>query len=137
MQLFHASCVAVDGNGLLILGASGAGKSALALQLMGLGAALVADDQTELRVVAGQLVASAPARLSGIIEARGVGLLRSPPVPFAPVRLVVDLSQHETERLPPSRKVAILGVACDLVHAAQAAHFPVALLCWLRNGRFA
>ena len=37
-SLVHASCVAVDGKGLLILGPSGAGKSALALALIAMGA---------------------------------------------------------------------------------------------------
>ena len=43
----HASCIAVHGRGVLILGPSGAGKSSLALQLMALGADLVADDMIE------------------------------------------------------------------------------------------
>jgi len=43
----HASCVAVDGKGLLITGASGSGKSALALQLMAFGAHLIADDRVK------------------------------------------------------------------------------------------
>jgi HPr kinase/phosphorylase len=40
----HASAVSLDGNGVLICGASGTGKSTLALQLMALGAELIADD---------------------------------------------------------------------------------------------
>ena len=44
----HASCVALAGKGVLILGDSGAGKSDLALRLMDDGARLVADDRTEL-----------------------------------------------------------------------------------------
>ena len=47
-QILNASCVAWQGRGALILGRSGAGKSALALQLMALGADLVSDDRTEL-----------------------------------------------------------------------------------------
>ncbi|PIY73077.1 MAG: serine kinase, partial [Rhodobacterales bacterium CG_4_10_14_0_8_um_filter_70_9] len=78
----HASCVAwaVAGKarGLLILGASGAGKSALALELIALGAALVADDQVALRRVGEAVVAAPPPPLAGLIEARGLGLLRMP-----------------------------------------------------------
>ncbi|MDX5349528.1 MAG: serine kinase, partial [Paracoccaceae bacterium] len=44
-QIVHATSVAVDGRGLLILGPSGAGKSSLALRLIALGARLVADDR--------------------------------------------------------------------------------------------
>ena len=47
-MILHATCVAVDGRGLLILGPSGSGKSALALQLIALGAQLVADDRTRV-----------------------------------------------------------------------------------------
>ena len=46
--IVHASCVARDGRAVLIRGASGSGKSGLALQLMALGAGLVADDRTRL-----------------------------------------------------------------------------------------
>ncbi|MDA3887407.1 MAG: serine kinase, partial [Allgaiera sp.] len=59
-SILHASCVALDGRGVLILGPSGAGKSGLALQLMALGARLVADDRTRLNPRAGRLIARAP-----------------------------------------------------------------------------
>ena len=48
--ILHGSCVAVEGRGVLIVGPSGAGKSSLALALMALGAELVADDRTEVRL---------------------------------------------------------------------------------------
>ena len=74
----HASAVALDPlRGVLIKGGSGAGKSTLALQLMALGAHLVADDRVDLSVETGHLVARAPASIAGRIEARGVGLLRA------------------------------------------------------------
>lgn len=57
--ILHASCVALDGRGLLILGPSGSGKSALALELMALGADLVADDRTEIEGQGPDLVAAA------------------------------------------------------------------------------
>ena len=66
----HASCVAVQGRGVLIRGASGAGKSALALQLMALGAKLVADDQTILTRKDGAIFASCSPRLRGMIDGR-------------------------------------------------------------------
>ena len=44
MTQMHATTVALRGRGLLILGPSGSGKSTLALQLMAVGARLVADD---------------------------------------------------------------------------------------------
>ena len=136
-SLVHASCVAVDGKGLLILGPSGAGKSALALALIALGADLVADDQTMLLVEDGALIARCPAPLVGLIEARGVGLLSVPSVAAARVVLVADLGQREDERLPPLRKVTILGCSLNLLWHADSSHFPAALLLYLRHKRWA
>jgi HPr kinase/phosphorylase len=127
----------VDGRGLLILGPSGSGKSALALQLIALGAQLVADDRVELRREADALVARCPVPLSGLIEARGVGLLRSPPVAQAPVVLAADLAAGEAERLPQAHGIVFLGVAVDLVRLPLNAHLPAALLVYLRGGRAA
>jgi len=131
----HASCVAAAGRGVLILGPSGSGKSGLALQLMALGAALVADDRTEIGLADGTVIARCPHRLSGLIEARGIGLLRAPALAEVPVRLVVDLGHPESDRLPPQRSVIPLGATLDLVLASRSDHFPAAVLCYLRHGR--
>jgi HPr kinase/phosphorylase len=134
-KVLHATCVAAGGRGLLILGASGAGKSALALQLIALGADLVADDRTEVWADAGQLIARSPGPIRGQIEARGVGILRAPPLAEAPVALVADLGRDEDERLPPERMITILGCRISLVLQARNAHFPAALMLYLRHGR--
>ena len=135
-ETLHATCVAVDGRGLLILGPSGAGKSALALGLLSRGAALVSDDLTRLDVVDGTLQASCPnPDLQGLIEARGVGILRAASVPQAGIALVVDQGQTETDRLPPRRTVTILGIPVSLVLHVQNDHFPDALMLYLRHGR--
>ena len=134
-KILHATCIAVAGRGLLILGPSGSGKSSLALRLLSLGAALVADDRTEVAVTGGRLVARCPAPITGLIEARGVGILRAPMIAEAEVALVADLGQAEDQRLPPARKVTILGCDIDLVLQVQNDHFPDALMLYLRNGR--
>ena len=136
-QIFHASCVAWQGHGALILGQSGAGKSALALQLMALGADLVSDDRTELLAEADALTARAPATIQGLIEARGVGLMRVPFVPKAEIALVIDLDQPEPNRLPPQREITLLGISRPLVLAVPQPHFPAAILCYLKGSRFA
>ena len=132
-QIFHASCVAWQGRGALILGQSGAGKSALALQLMAFGADLVSELLTE----ADALTARAPATIQGLIEARGVGLMRVPFVPQAEIALVIDLDQPEPNRLPPQREITLLGISRPLVLAVPQPHFPAAILCYLRGSRFA
>ena len=133
----HASCVAVEGKGLLILGPSGSGKSGLALNLIALGAQLVADDRVDLVVEGSALVARCPAPLRGLIEARGVGLLRCDAIPKAKVGLAVDLGTPEPARLPESHTIVLLDRRIDLVHLPSNAHFPAALLLYLRGGRVA
>jgi len=131
----HASCVAVEGRGVLIIGASGTGKSALALQLIAYGANLIADDQTQITLQHQQLIATCPPQLSGMIEARGVGLLHSTPCASAMISLVVDLDQTETQRLPPKRITSLLGVSLPLVLGAESNHFPASVLCYLKGAR--
>ncbi|MDF0600809.1 HPr kinase/phosphatase C-terminal domain-containing protein [Psychromarinibacter sp. C21-152] len=133
-MLIHASCVALDGRAVLIRGAAGSGKSGLALQLMALGAALVADDRTEITLHDGWPVAACPAAIRGRIEARGLGLLAADPAPPAVVRLVVDLDRVETDRLPPERHTDLLGVPLPLFHKVESLHFAPAILQYLRAG---
>lgn len=122
-------------RGVLITGASGSGKSALALALMASGARLVADDGVLLCPRDGRLVATCPAALSGLIEARGVGLLRAWPLAEAEIVLVVDLDQVETERLPHRRTATLAGIALPCLHKVEAAYFPAAILQYLKGSR--
>ncbi len=89
----HASCAALRGDGVLILGPPGAGKSELVLRLIGRGWDLVADDQVELDAEPPDgLRAAPPTALRGMLEVRGVGLFTDLPVAApARLRLVVDL----------------------------------------------
>ncbi len=133
-MLIHASSVALAGQAALIRGASGTGKSGLALQLMALGAALVADDRTRITLRDGQPVASCPDTIRGRIEARGLGVLAADPAPPAIVRLVVDLDRTETDRLPPERHTDLLGCPIPLFHKVESLHFAPAILQYLRAG---
>ena len=135
-EILHASCVAAGDRGLLILGPSGAGKSSLAIRLIGLGADLVSDDQTRVTRAGDALEARCPnPDLSGLVEARGVGILRAPVRDRVALALAVDLAQSEPDRLPPFRKVTILGIPLPLVLHVQNDHFPDALMLYLRHGR--
>lgn len=110
-----ASCVALEGRGLLILGEPGAGKSTLALELMALGAELVADDIVLLSRVGDRLRAAAPPRLAGMIEARGIGLLDAPHRDGVLLSLAIDLDHMETQRLPQRRRTVLHGVPLDFI----------------------
>ncbi|MDR9394038.1 HPr kinase/phosphorylase [Roseovarius sp. SYSU LYC5161] len=133
----HASCVAVAGRGVLIRGASGSGKSALALQLMALGAALVADDRTRLWRDGSRVLAGCPPRIAGLIEARGVGLLSADASGPVPVALIVDLDRTETERLPPQRQAPLLQTPVAVLHGQPGRHFPAAIMLYITAGRVA
>jgi serine kinase of HPr protein (carbohydrate metabolism regulator) len=120
----HASAVAIGGRGVLLRGPSGAGKSDLALRLIAAGGRLVADDQVALGLRDDALWASAPPALAGLLEVRGLGLVRLPHGP-APLALLVDLVPA-MERLPPPRRETLLGVALPVLavapfHASAAA----------------
>ena len=135
-QVLHASCVAVDGRGLLILGPSGAGKSALAIRMVALGATLVSDDRTRVALGEGGLWASCPnPALEGLVEARGLGILRTPVAGPTALALAIDLGRREADRLPPTRTVTFLGTELSLVLHPQNDHFPDALMLYLRHGR--
>lgn len=131
----HASCVAIEGRGILIRGASGAGKSALALHLMAHGARLVADDQTILTRQGDAIFASCPPNLGGMIEARGIGLLAAKPLKIAKIYLIVDLDQIEADRLPPKRHCDLLEVPIELVFGSTYGHLPYGILQYARAGR--
>ncbi len=133
-RILHASCVAVAGRGLLITGASGRGKSALALQMMALGAALVSDDRVALSRRDGAVIAAAPPAIAGLIEARGLGLLHAAPAGTVPVFALLDLDRDEPDRLPPARTVDLLGQPVTLLWRVEAPHFPAALVQFLRTG---
>ena len=72
----HGVLVEVYGEGILILGDSGIGKSELAIELVKRGHRLVADDAVELRKVSNrQIMGTAPENIRHFIELRGVGIV--------------------------------------------------------------
>lgn len=74
----HGVLVEVYGEGVLILGDSGVGKSETALELINRGHRLIADDAVEIRRVSNRtLVGSAPDNIRHFIELRGVGVLNA------------------------------------------------------------
>jgi serine kinase of HPr protein (carbohydrate metabolism regulator) len=113
-ETVHATAVLVGVHGVLIRGASGSGKSTLALGLIERGARLVADDRVHLAARGGRLLASADARIAGIVELRGRGLIEVPHERSCVLRLIVDLvSEDALERLPEDNQLSamVLGIA--------------------------
>lgn len=133
MQPLHASAVAFDGRGLLIIGKSGRGKSTLALELVTLGGVLVADDRVLLTPRDGGLWMEAPEPLRNRIEARGMGILTCPTSP-AEAKAVVDLDQVETERYPEGRVLRLEGVTLPLFRKVESPAFAAMLRLSLVEG---
>lgn len=115
----HATCVADmrggRAGGILLLGASGSGKSDLALRLIDGGFRLVADDQVLIAADKGGLVARAPQPIAGLLEVRGVGLVRIEPLAAARLCLAVRLDDADIPRLPRPRTKMFCGVRLPLL----------------------
>ena len=107
----HATCVELNGYGVLITGASGSGKSDLALRLIeNKKAILVSDDRTDIAIKNGILTASCPKNIEGLLEVRGIGLIQMPFKREASVKLIVEASlPSEIDRLPDASFETIEG----------------------------
>jgi HPr kinase/phosphorylase len=101
--------------GVLLLGPPGSGKSDLALRLIDRGFALVADDRVDID--AG--FAAAPAALAGLIEVRGLGIVRLPYLPRARLALAVTLGESPA-RLPAPARASAFNLPEITVDAAAA-----------------
>jgi serine kinase of HPr protein (carbohydrate metabolism regulator) len=112
MERLRGTCIAVEGSGVLLRGPSGSGKSDLALRLIDAGGRLVADDYTDVSEVGGRLVATAPPKVHGLLEVRGIGIIRLQAKPSARLIACVDLVPiDKIERMPVPEDVQILGVS--------------------------
>jgi HPr kinase/phosphorylase len=109
----HGSCVSRDGEAILVVGPPGSGKSDLCLRLLARGFDLVADDQVDIA----EGVASCPAELAGMLEARGVGIVRLPYRARGRLALVVELDGR-AERMPLPQQHADLDLPLVCVDAS-------------------
>src|SRR5579862_452375 len=133
----YASAVLVGARAVLIRGRSGAGKSRLARELIATASGngfgftrLVGDDRVHLEAISGRLLVRPAEALAGLLEVRGLGLLRLDHEACAVVGLVVDLDAADAERLPESgrQSTEISGIVLPrLAVAAGAAALPMVL----------
>jgi serine kinase of HPr protein (carbohydrate metabolism regulator) len=140
----HATAVAIaterGSRAVLLRGPSGSGKSDLALRLIDAGARLVADDQTELVRVGDGIIVRPPPAIAGLIEVRGIGIVRLDPLLQAPLAMIADLvSAENIERLPRLRTERILGldlpaIAFAAFEASAAAKLSLALRVYAEPG---
>ncbi len=129
----HATTVAIGGVAVMIEGASGSGKSDLALRLIDRGAILVSDDQTLVVRIGKSLVARAPATIAGRIEVRGLGILAMPYVDDVPIGLLVRVD-GANERMPERSVRNIAGIDVrEVAIAPFEASAPIKVELALRN----
>jgi HPr kinase/phosphorylase len=127
VELVHGTAIASAGRGALIRGPSGSGKSDLALRclmqaptmLLPNTVELVSDDQVLVERDGRQLLVRSPPAIRGLIEVRGLGIIRIPAVELAQLSLVVDLvAADKIERMPDRRSASIAGVPVPLLELA-------------------
>lgn len=103
----HGVFVEVYGEGILILGESGIGKSETAIELVKRGHRLIADDAVEIkRVSSKSLVGSAPDNIKHFIELRGIGIINASRIfgigavkPTEKVDLVINLEMWDVNKV--------------------------------------
>lgn len=103
----HGVLVEVYGEGLLIVGESGVGKSETAIELVKRGHRLIADDAVEIRRVSSRsLVGSAPENIRHFIELRGIGIINARRIfgvgavnLTSKIDLVINLEQWQSEKV--------------------------------------
>ena len=109
-MILHAGLISLARRGVLITGPPGAGKSDLALRALEAGFQLVADDRTIVWTSAGRLFGRAPPAIAGLIEARGLDIVRTTFLPLVEIVLVCACVET-VERLPEPGSETILGLA--------------------------
>lgn len=136
----HCCVVEIDGTGILIEGASGSGKTSLALGLVdaaarrGVQAHFVADDQALIECDGDRIWAVSPPAIAGLAEIFGHGVARVAHKEGCEVRLLVRLVDDGlVGRMPEPRTALIEGMEVPLVevpvrHEAQAVRIVLASL---------
>ncbi len=127
-QILHGTAIALGDRAVLLRGASGAGKSDLALRAMAASLGcfaerpfeLVGDDQVIVHRAGERLMVNAHPRLAGLIEVRGLGILPVPHKPEAGLLLVADLAAGRdiVRLLDPWPVTDVLGVPMPVMRIA-------------------
>ena len=117
MNQFYATAVTYSGFGVLIRGPSGSGKSDLALRLIDNGAGLISDDQVIIKVVGQELYLSPPESISGLIEVRGVGVIKIEYDRDIRLCLIVELDpSNDVQRTPRVKEELIKNIPVPVIN---------------------
>ncbi|SIQ83171.1 Hpr(Ser) kinase/phosphatase [Rhizobium sp. RU20A] len=112
----HATGIVTGETGIMIVGPSGSGKSALAYACLvaarraGLFSALVGDDRLDIAITGDAAIMRGPSAIAGLLEIRGAGILRHETIHEARIDLVVrPVDPARDDRLPPDDERFDLG----------------------------
>ena len=104
LKKLHASSISLEDNGVLIIGPSGSGKSDLALRMIDSGATLISDDITTCRKINGSISLFSSEKIFGLIEVRGIGIIKVPYVENIKLKMIVKLTNQMIDRMPQEKK---------------------------------
>ncbi len=105
----HGTALVIDGFGVMLRGASGSGKSLLALELIAQAQnnnrqiKLLADDRINIIIKDNQIFMQTPPALAGKIELYGHGIISRPYIKSAKLNLIVDFVEN-IERMPEQKQ---------------------------------
>ena len=106
----HGTAIALEDRGVLLTGPSGSGKSDLALRLIDSGATLISDDQTICERRKNEIFLFPHKKIHGLIEVRGVGLIKVPFIENVKLNMIVQLIDKPPERIPKKEEKKLLNL---------------------------
>lgn len=107
-ELLHATAIAINGQGVLLMGPSGSGKSDLALRLIDRGAVLISDDVVLVETARPLPILRTAPNIAGMIEVHGVGILKVPFADQVPLHLAIELGRA-VDRMPSDAQTMEIG----------------------------
>ncbi|MAH78739.1 MAG: aldolase [Rickettsiales bacterium] len=115
LKKLHASSISLEDNGVLIIGPSGSGKSDLALRMIDSGATLISDDITTCRKINGSISLFSSEKIFGLIEVRGIGIIKVPYVENIKLKMIVKLTNQMIDRMPQEKKKKVMGISFPII----------------------
>jgi HPr kinase/phosphorylase len=112
MKTIYGNCIDINGNGIIILGKSGTGKSDITYRLIcNHGAKLVSDDHIIIEKNENELVAKTVENIKGLIEIRNIGIIKTDYLEKTNIKLIIELEEKENlERMPENEFLEINNI---------------------------